>query len=279
MHDAARPLVTRADLVKLIAAARSEHGALLATPVTDTLKDGPEGLVQRTVPRAGLWRALTPQAFPFDVLRDALRQAGPDVTDEASAVEALGRKPRLVAGSAANIKITRAEDLDLARRLLGTAPARVRVGSGYDVHRFGDGDFVTLGGVAIAHTQGLLAHSDGDVLLHAICDALLGAAALGDIGHHFPPEDERWRGADSRDLLRRTIDLLAEREVRPVHIDATVIAERPRLKPHIAAMQRHIAADTGLDLTQVSIKATTTEGLGFAGRGEGIAAQAVATVL
>ena len=279
VHDAARPLVPRSDLIKLIAAARSRHGALLATPVADTLKSVSDNAVDRTVPRAGLWRALTPQAFPFRVLREALRHTADadDVTDEASAVEIMGGRPRIVPGDASNIKITLAEDLEMARRLLRPSVGVVRVGSGYDVHAFGEGDHVTLGGVRIDHHHGLKAHSDGDVLLHAICDAVLGTAALKDIGHHFPPSDERWRDADSRDLLRQCVQKLADEGLAIVHIDATVVAEKPRLLPHIDAMVRNIAGDTGLALSQVSIKATTTEKLGFTGREEGIAAQATVT--
>lgn len=152
----------------------------------------------------------------------------------------------------------------------------MRIGHGYDVHAFGPGNFVTLGGVRIAHDQGLIAHSDGDVALHALCDALLGAAGLGDIGHHFPDTDPRWRGADSRDLLRRVRALLTERGFDPGNVDVTVLAQAPRIAPHVAAMRAHIAADLNLPEERVNVKATTTEGLGFVGRREGIAVHAVA---
>jgi 2-C-methyl-D-erythritol 2,4-cyclodiphosphate synthase len=154
----------------------------------------------------------------------------------------------------------------------------MRIGHGYDVHAFGPGDFVTLGGVCIAHDQGLIAHSDGDVALHALCDALLGAAGLGDIGHHFPDTDSRWRDADSRDLLRQVRALLIERGLIPGNVDVTILAQAPRIAPHVAAMRTHIAADLGLPEERVNVKATTTEGLGFVGRREGIAAHAVALV-
>lgn len=154
----------------------------------------------------------------------------------------------------------------------------MRIGQGIDVHRFGPGDHVVVGGVRIPHERGVVAHSDGDVALHALCDALLGAAALGDIGHHFPDGDPRWRGADSRVLLRAVRGRLAERGLRPVHVDVTVVAQAPRLAPHVEAMRANIAADLGLDPGRVSVKATTSEGLGFTGRGEGIAAFAVALV-
>ena len=154
----------------------------------------------------------------------------------------------------------------------------VRIGQGIDVHRFGPGDHVVVGGVRIPHERGVVAHSDGDVALHALCDALLGAAALGDIGHHFPDGDPRWRGADSRVLLRAVRERLAERGLRPVNVDVTVVAQAPRLAPHVEAMRANIAADLGLDTGRVSVKATTSEGLGFTGRGEGIAAFAVALV-
>jgi 2-C-methyl-D-erythritol 2,4-cyclodiphosphate synthase len=152
----------------------------------------------------------------------------------------------------------------------------MRIGHGYDVHAFGPGDFVTLGGVCIAHDQGLIAHSDGDVALHALCDALLGAAGLGDIGQHFPDTDSRWRDADSRDLLRQVRALLIERGLIPGNVDVTILAQAPRIAPHVAAMRTHIAADLGLPEERVNVKATTTEGLGFVGRREGIAAHAVA---
>ena len=154
-----------------------------------------------------------------------------------------------------------------------------RIGIGYDVHAFGPGDHVVLGGVRIAHERGLVAHSDGDVLIHAVCDALLGALALGDIGKHFPPSDERWRGADSRDLLRAVVAMLAERGWRAGNIDSVVVCERPKLAPHVEGMRANLAADLGIDVDAVGIKATTTEKLGSLGRGEGIAAQAVALVV
>lgn len=278
VHDAARPLVPEDDLKALLEAYEPKHGALLATPVTDTLKREVSGRSKVTQPRRGLWRALTPQMFSLQLLKTALDGADSSTTDEASAVEAIGRQPVLVPGQAINLKITHSQDLDMARRLAGNANGISRTGTGFDVHRFGPGTHVVLGGVCIEHDQGLEAHSDGDVLLHAICDALLGAAALGDIGQHFPPSDTKWAGADSRDLLRACHRLLSEQGSHVVHVDATVICERPKVAPHALAMRTHVAADLELALNQVSIKATTTERLGFTGRGEGIAAMANVTV-
>lgn len=277
VHDAARPLVTAQELAALVNAYDPDHGALLALPVTDTLKASAEGRVANTTDRSGLWRALTPQMFRVGALRKALASAGSNTTDEASAMEQSGYRPVLVHGSSQNIKITHEQDLLMARKL-SAAGLPSRTGNGFDVHAFGPGDHVILGGVRIDHSQGLVAHSDGDVLLHAVCDGLLGAAALGDIGQHFPPSDEAWAGADSRHLLRCCHRLLNDNGHRVLHVDATLICERPKIGPHATEMRQNIADDLGLEMTQVSVKATTTERLGFTGRGEGIAAMASITV-
>jgi 2-C-methyl-D-erythritol 2,4-cyclodiphosphate synthase/2-C-methyl-D-erythritol 4-phosphate cytidylyltransferase len=281
VHDAARPCLPATDLTALLASlAQSPDGALLAVAVVDTLKrSGADGAVDATVSRAGLWRAQTPQAFRLARLAEALARH-PTATDEASAVEALGDRPRLVAGSPDNLKITAPADLAPAERQLGgrTTMIAQRIGFGTDVHAFGPGDHVWLGGVRIAHDRGLVAHSDGDVLLHALCDALLGAAGLGDIGQHFPDSDPRWKGVASDGFLRHVLALLRERGLAPVNVDLTLIGEAPRLSPHRDAIRAHLAAELGLAHDCVNVKATTTERLGFTGRREGLAAQAVALV-
>lgn len=284
VHDAARPCLGRADLDRLIVALiEDDVGGLLAEPVGDTLKRA-DPIGERsaeTLERSGIWRAQTPQMFRLQVLRDALRMAignGVMVTDEASAIEALGLKPRFVAGSSQNIKVTHAEDLELARAILARrAPGRAaRVGTGFDAHAFGDGDHVMLGGVRIPHTRGVLAHSDGDVVIHALCDALLGAAGLGDIGQHFADSDPRWRGAASRMFLERVMQMLAERRLQVLNVDVTLLAEEPKLAPHRETVRRSLAELLRVRTDAVNLKATTLERMGFIGRGEGLAAQAIA---
>jgi 2-C-methyl-D-erythritol 4-phosphate cytidylyltransferase/2-C-methyl-D-erythritol 2,4-cyclodiphosphate synthase len=285
VHDAARPCVSRADVDALVSGcAEDEVGGLLAAPVTDTLKRTDE--VQRVLkspPRAGLWRALTPQMFRLGLLRRALqgaRDAGREPTDEAQAVEWLGKAPKLIAGDPGNIKITTAADLAMAAALLahGGNTMEFRTGSGFDVHAFGPGDAVMLGGVRVPWQQGVVAHSDGDVLLHALTDALLGAAGLGDIGQHFPDSDPRWRNADSTQFVRHAVQLLGGHAWRVVNADLTLLAEGPRIAAHRDAIRSRVAAALGVDAAQVNLKATTTEKLGFLGRGEGLAAQAVVLI-
>jgi len=285
VHDAARPCVTRAEVDDLLAAcAHDAVGGLLAVPVADTLKRADEsGRVLKSPPRDGLWRALTPQMFRLGLLRRALREAhaaGRDPTDEAQAVEWLGEAPRLVAGNAGNLKITTAADLKIAAALLaqGESSMRFRTGSGFDVHAFGPGDAVMLGGVRIPWQQGVVAHSDGDVLLHALTDALLGAAGLGDIGQHFPDSDPRWRGVASAQFVQHAMRLLDERGWRVVNADLTLLAEAPRMNPHRDAIRASIATTLGVAPDLVNLKATTTEKLGFVGRAEGLAAQAVVLI-
>ena len=283
VHDAARPCLTRVDLQALLAAlVAPAHGAVLAVPIVDTMKRALAGSVS-TVERAGLWRALTPQVFPVGRLRAALEQAAADgvqVTDEAQALERQGVSATLVAGSPFNIKVTRAEDLSMAAQILSTTQgaSALRVGQGTDVHTFGPGDHVVLGGVRIPYTQGIVAHSDGDVIIHALCDAILGALGAGDIGEHFPDTDPRYRGADSRVFLRVVADLLKARGLTLINADVTVLAEAPRVNPHRAAMAQNLAADLGVGVELVNIKATTTEKLGFIGRKEGLAAQATVLI-
>jgi len=281
VHDAARPCLAGADLDRLMTELDDDPvGGVLAAPIADTIKQGaPYGRIERTIERYGLWRALTPQMFRFGLLRTALDSAlaaGLDMTDDAAAIERAGHQPRLITGSIANIKVTRPEDLAIAAALLGAgAAATVSVGHGYDIHAFETGDHVMLGGVRIAHDRGVLAHSDGDVIIHALCDALLGAAGLGDIGELFPPSDPALRGADSRRFLRQIAGDVAGRGYAVGNVDVSVIAEVPRILAHKPAMRANIASDLGIPATRVNIKATSMEGLGAIGRREGFAAHAV----
>ncbi|MGC1520312.1 MAG: 2-C-methyl-D-erythritol 2,4-cyclodiphosphate synthase, partial [Steroidobacteraceae bacterium] len=252
-------------------------GAVLAAPIVDTVKRELGGHVA-TVDRAGLWRALTPQVFSFAQLRHALAEAaaaGITVTDEAQAVERMGLHPVLVAGSPFNVKITQATDLSFAAKVLKMTEDRpMRIGQGFDVHAFGDGDHVMLGGVRIAHPKGVVAHSDGDVVIHALCDAVLGALGDGDIGRHFPDSDPQYRGADSRVFLRAVAARMRAAGLTLINADITVLAEAPRIAAHRAAMAATLSADLGAAAQLINVKATTTEQLGFIGRGEGLAALA-----
>jgi 2-C-methyl-D-erythritol 4-phosphate cytidylyltransferase/2-C-methyl-D-erythritol 2,4-cyclodiphosphate synthase len=279
VHDAARPCLNATDLCALLDAVGAEGavGAVLAAPIVDTVKREREGQVA-TVDRQGLWRALTPQVFGFAQLRQALKEAalaGITVTDEAQAIERTGRRPTLVQGSPFNIKVTREEDLAVASSLLKTTEdAPMRVGQGFDVHAFGAGDHVILGGVRISHSKGVVAHSDGDVIIHALCDAVLGAMGDGDIGQHFPDSDPRYRGADSRVFLRAVAARMQAAGLKLINADVTVLAEAPRIAAHRAAMAANLSTDLGASAQLINIKATTTERLGFIGRGEGLAALA-----
>jgi 2-C-methyl-D-erythritol 4-phosphate cytidylyltransferase/2-C-methyl-D-erythritol 2,4-cyclodiphosphate synthase len=280
VHDAARPCLNAADLCALLDAVDTESlaaGAVLAAPIVDTVKRE-WGDHVATVDRQGLWRALTPQVFAYAQLRHALKEAtlaGIAVTDEAQAVERMGLRPMLVQGSPFNVKITRDVDLATAAKILKmTEDTPMRVGQGFDVHAFGEGDHVILGGVRIAHPKGVVAHSDGDVVIHALCDAILGAMGDGDIGQHFPDSDPRYRGADSRVFLRVVAARMQATGLKLINADVTVLAEAPRIAAHRAAMAANLAADLGISAQLVNIKATTTERLGFIGRGEGLAALA-----
>jgi len=278
IHDGARPLVSPDIIERAIAALGVHQGVLVALPVTDTLRIAAGGMAGATVPRDGLWRAQTPQAFRFDAILKAHRTAlGAELTDDVAVATAAGMDVTIIEGHEANLKITTSDDLKLAERLLGSR-GESRTGSGYDVHRFGDGDHVWLCGVKIPHTHGLVGHSDADVGLHAITDALLGAISEGDIGQHFPPSDPQWKGASSDRFLAHAAKLAADKAARIVHVDVTFICERPKIGPHRDAMRARVAEILGLAPDRVSIKATTTEGLGFTGRSEGLAAQALATV-
>ena len=279
IHDAARPFLTGEIVDRTLAALDDAPGAVVAVPVTDTLKRGQDGRVAGTVDRSTLWRAQTPQAFRYADILAAHRQAkGAAMTDDAAVAEAAGMPVKLVMGADDNFKITTADDLRRAERLVGGGSQEFRTGTGYDVHRFAAGNGVTICGVRIAHEQSLEGHSDADVGLHALTDAILGTIGAGDLGSHFPPGDPQWRGADSAQFLAHAAGLVAAKGGRIAHVDVTLICERPKIAPHRAAMIARIAAILGLDEGRVSVKATTTEGLGFTGRREGIAAQAVATI-
>ncbi|MCW5696563.1 MAG: bifunctional 2-C-methyl-D-erythritol 4-phosphate cytidylyltransferase/2-C-methyl-D-erythritol 2,4-cyclodiphosphate synthase [Bauldia sp.] len=279
IHDAARPFVTAAVIDRVIAALDDVPGALPAIPVADTLKRGAaDGAVTETVPRDGLFGAQTPQGFHFEPIRQAHEAArGQALTDDAAVAEAAGLAVRLVAGDAANIKLTTAEDIAAAEERMESA-GETRVGTGYDVHALGPGTAVTLGGVAIPHDGALVGHSDADVALHALTDALLGAIADGDIGVHFPPSDPEWRGAASSRFLAFAVERVLTRGGAIVHLDLAIVAEAPKIGPHRDAMRARIAEICGIDTGRVAVKATTSERLGFLGRGEGIAAIATATI-
>lgn len=280
IHDAARPLCHPDVITRVIAALSSARAAVPCVPVRDTLKRGSHigADVVATVAREHLWQAQTPQGFHFqDILAAHRRRAGQSLTDDAAVAEQEGIAVTIVAGDEQNIKITTAEDFARAERCLDTV-SETRIGFGFDVHRFGPGGHVILGGIAIAHDQGLVGHSDADVVLHALTDAVFGAIGAGDLGLHFPPTDPRWRGVNSELFLKRAMDLVAEAGGRITNVDITIICERPRIGPHRATMIERIAQIMAIEVTRVSVKATTTEGLGFTGRREGIAAQAIATV-
>jgi len=282
IHDAARPFVRPEDIAACLAAAGQPgiDGAILGIPLADTLKHvDAEGAIAATVPRAGLWRAQTPQIFRFAALLAAHRAAASlgeseatALTDDAAVAERAGMKLVMVAGHEDNTKITTAEDLLRATRM------ETRTASGFDVHGFAPGNAVMLGGIAIAHNHALAGHSDADVALHALTDAVLGTIGAGDIGKHFPPSDPQWRGASSDRFLKHAVGLVTARGGRIVHLDLTLVCEAPKIGPHREAMVASIARIAGVSADRVSVKATTTEGLGFTGRREGIAAQAMATV-
>ena len=279
VHDAARPLVDVATISAVLDALDEAPGAVAAVPVTDTLKRGRAGTSIGTIDREGLWRAQTPQGFRFtDILAAHRALAGRELTDDAAVAEGAGLPVRLVPGNQDNIKVTTQDDLARAAQLLSAALPDIRTGQGFDVHRFCPGDHVTLCGVKVPHDRGLEGHSDADVGLHALTDAVLGALCAGDIGSYFPPGDPQWKGADSGLFLRHAAGLLRERGGMVAHADVTLVCERPKVGPHRAVMAARIADLLGCAPGRVSVKATTTERLGFTGRGEGIAALATCTI-
>ncbi|MQT14045.1 bifunctional 2-C-methyl-D-erythritol 4-phosphate cytidylyltransferase/2-C-methyl-D-erythritol 2,4-cyclodiphosphate synthase [Segnochrobactrum spirostomi] len=287
IHDGVRPFCPPEVIERVIDSLSNHDGAIAALPVADTMKrvDAVERIVE-TVPRAGLWAAQTPQGFRFEPILTAHRRAHAsrrfDLTDDAAVAEWAGLRVAVVPGDAENVKITTAADLDRADHKLAAAHlaalADVRIGNGFDVHRFGPGDSVVLGGVRIDHDAGLVGHSDADVALHAITDAILGAIGDGDIGQHFPPSEERWRGADSAVFLADAVARVTARGGIVGNIDLTIVCERPKIGPHREAMRARIAEICGMVIDRIGVKATTSEGLGFTGRREGIVAMASAVV-
>jgi 2-C-methyl-D-erythritol 4-phosphate cytidylyltransferase/2-C-methyl-D-erythritol 2,4-cyclodiphosphate synthase len=281
IHDAARPFIDVPTIDRTIDVLKEHQGALVAVQVVDTLKRAQGPYSGETVDRSGLWRAQTPQAFHFAPILAAHRKAasGPEMTDDAAVAEAAGMKVALVQGIVNNFKVTTRADFERAEHMMAEQHAlEYRTGSGYDVHRLIEGNGVTLCGVEIPHDRKLEGHSDADVAMHALTDAVLGAISAADIGAHFPPSDPQWKGAPSWKFLDHAVKLVAERGGKVTHCDVTIICERPKVGPHREAMIARLAEIMGIDRTRVSVKATTTEKLGFTGRNEGIAAQAVATV-
>ena len=278
IHDGARPLIDPATITAVIETANQTGAAAVAVPVKDTLKrTTDDGIVIDTPDRANLWRVQTPQVFDRAALCAAMESAlaeGKDYTDDCQLMEAAGHKVKLVCGLDTNLKLTTPEDIRLAKALMKESKA-MRIGHGYDVHKLVEGRDLILGGVTIPYEKGLLGHSDADVLTHAIMDALLGAAALGDIGKLFPDNDPTYKGADSIGLLRHVAVRIREEGYTIGNLDATILCQRPKLAPHIPQMRQIIADACGVDVSCVSVKATTEEGLGFTGNGEGIAAHCV----
>jgi 2-C-methyl-D-erythritol 4-phosphate cytidylyltransferase/2-C-methyl-D-erythritol 2,4-cyclodiphosphate synthase len=283
VHDAARPFASPALVERAIAAARKAGAAIPAIPVADTVKTvDTAGIVTGTLARDGLRIVQTPQAFKFDTLMAAHRRAQAasrdDFTDDAALAEWAGLKVATFEGEVANVKLTTAEDFQRAEAAHLAELSDVRTGFGFDVHQFAAGDHVMLGGVRIPHEQSVTGHSDADVVLHALVDAILGALADGDIGVHFPPSDPQWRGASSDRFLTFAVERVKARGGRIAHVDITVVCEAPRIGPHRDAMRERIAEIAGIVSARVAVKATTSERMGFTGRGEGIVAFANATV-
>jgi 2-C-methyl-D-erythritol 4-phosphate cytidylyltransferase/2-C-methyl-D-erythritol 2,4-cyclodiphosphate synthase len=280
VHDAARPFVAARHVADLLELLTDADGAVPALPVADTLKRSRTGgLIEETAPRAHLYRAQTPQAFHFETLRAAYANLADrdEPTDDAALVERAGGRVRLAPGDPRLMKLTYPEDFTMAEALAGGA-RQVRVGQGLDAHRWGPGEAVWLCGVRVDHDQALIGHSDADAGLHAITDAILGAIGAGDIGDHFPPTDPQWKGAASDLFVKHAVELVARRGGRLLNVDVTLVCERPKIKPHREAMRARLADLLMLKPDAVSVKATTTEGMGFTGRQEGLAAQAVVSV-
>ncbi|MGE4561666.1 MAG: bifunctional 2-C-methyl-D-erythritol 4-phosphate cytidylyltransferase/2-C-methyl-D-erythritol 2,4-cyclodiphosphate synthase, partial [Rhodospirillales bacterium] len=279
IHDAARPFVDFATINRTLAGLLDHAAALPAVPLSDTLKRSDGLRVVDTIERDGLWRAQTPQGFRYQqILAAHQAMAGEALTDDATVAARAGLEITLVMGSENNMKITTADDLQRARRMLVGNAFDVRVGIGFDVHRFGLGNEIMLCGIAVPSDRGLEGHSDADVGLHAVTDALLGAVAAGDIGTHFSPSDSQWCDTPSDVFVRHAADFVRSKDGEISHIDITIICEHPKITPHRAAMMVRIAKILDIGDDRVNVKATTTEGLGFTGRGDGIAVQALATV-
>lgn len=279
IHDGARPFPDPRLVDRVIDALDQAVAAIPCLPLRDTIKRAEESIIRQTIDRSALWRAQTPQGFHFETILAAHRAAiDHALTDDAAVAEAAGLAPLLVDGSEDNLKVTTPDDLAAAERLIASRQSDFRVGQGFDVHAFGQGDHIRICGVEIPHDASLIGHSDADVGLHAITDAVLGAIGAGDIGMHFPPNDPRWRAARSDQFLRHAADLVRTRGGSVAAVDVTIVCERPKIGPYRAAMIERVADILGISPARVSVKATTTDRLGFTGRGEGVAAQAVATV-
>jgi len=277
VHDAARPYVSGEMIDRILDSLGSAAGATLGIPVSDTLKRVADGFVEATVDRAGLWRAQTPQGFRYAELLEAhAKTAHLALTDDAAVAEAAGMEVVIVDGDAENVKITSPEDLKPIDT--GAAAYETRVGQGFDVHKFGPGNSVVLCGVEIPYEQALDGHSDADVALHSITDAVLGACGAGDIGDHFPPTDPQWRGTASAVFLSRAIELARSMGGELMNVDVTIICEAPKIGPHRNVMRVRVAEILGIEVSRVNVKATTTERLGFTGRGEGIAASSIVSL-
>jgi 2-C-methyl-D-erythritol 4-phosphate cytidylyltransferase/2-C-methyl-D-erythritol 2,4-cyclodiphosphate synthase len=279
IHDAARPLIDAATITAVRKALDREPGAIAAKPLVDTLKRATGETIETTIDRRDLWQAHTPQAFHFDAILKAHRTAqGAQLTDDAAVAEKAGINVTLVSSNPDNMKITNPDDLDRAARLLGHNFNDIRTGMGFDVHRLIPGDKIHLCGITIPHNRMLEGHSDADVGLHALVDAILGAMGAGDIGTHFPPSDPQWRGKESSHFVRHAVKLVTERGGYIAHADVTLLCENPRIGPHRDAMVKRMAELLEIAPERVSVKATTTERLGFTGREEGIVGQAVVTL-
>ena len=281
VHDAARPFVSADTIDRVIDACDEKHGAIPVLPITETIKRVEAGAIAATVPREQLTTAQTPQGFPFESLLAAHRQAAADgrndLTDDAAVATLAGLSVRAVEGHRSNIKLTNPADFSAANTMLGRT-METRTGQGFDVHAYGPGDSVWLCGVKIPHDHGLIGHSDADVGLHALTDALLGTIGDGDIGEHFPPSDPKWRGASSDRFLADAVRRVREKGGRIANLDVTLVCERPKIFPYRDAMRARVAEIAGIDVGRVGVKATTSEKMGFTGRGEGIVAFAIATV-
>jgi 2-C-methyl-D-erythritol 4-phosphate cytidylyltransferase/2-C-methyl-D-erythritol 2,4-cyclodiphosphate synthase len=279
IHDGARPLVPGAVIGRVLAALQTHQGAAPALAVTDALWRGVEGRVVGTQDRTGLWRAQTPQGFHFDAILAAHRAHPGGAADDVEVARAAGIDVAIVEGDEANLKVTFPGDFARAEAMVKGRGMDVRLGNGYDVHAFTEGDHVWLCGVKVPHGKALLGHSDADVGMHALTDAIYGALAEGDIGRHFPPSDPQWKGAESHIFLRHAAELMRARGYELGNCDVTLVCERPKIGPHAAAMQAALADIMGVDVARVSVKATTSERLGFTGREEGIAALATACLV
>ncbi|MCF6197807.1 MAG: bifunctional 2-C-methyl-D-erythritol 4-phosphate cytidylyltransferase/2-C-methyl-D-erythritol 2,4-cyclodiphosphate synthase [Hyphomicrobiaceae bacterium] len=283
IHDAARPFISPRLITHTIEALAHHEAVLPAVPVTDTIKQAKNETIMQTVDRQNLFAAQTPQGFKFPLILDLHKRAdlenNVDFTDDASLAEGAGVKVQLVKGSPRNTKLTTKRDMEMAELVLAnTSKMETRFGSGFDVHAFEEGDGVTLCGIKIPFDRQLKGHSDADVAMHALTDALYGALGKGDIGQHFPPSDIQWKGVASSVFLKHAVELVTKRGGKIINTDLTIICEQPKISPHQEAMRQNISKIIGIEAHRIAIKATTTEGLGFTGRKEGIAAQAIANI-